>query len=108
MAHTMGDNVHGALANLSSAWEAFMLSFSESTGPAKEFLNWMADKIRGIANDLKSPEEKIEKIDYNFRTLAKKDANKKLLEVEKDFQNIRGLLMLVIQRNKHTQKLLFK
>ena len=83
MAHTMGDNVHGALANLSSAWEAFMLSFSESTGPAKEFLNWMADKIRGIANDLKSPEEKI---DYNFRTLAKKDANKKLLEVEKDFQ----------------------
>lgn len=86
MAHTMGDNVHGALANLSSAWEAFMLSFSESTGPAKEFLNWMADKIRSIANDLKSPEEKIEKIDYNFRTLAKKDANKKLLEVEKDFQ----------------------
>ncbi len=86
MAHTMVDNVHGALANLSSAWEAFMLSFSESTGPAKEFLNWMADKIRGIANDLKSPEEKIEKIDYNFRTLAKKDANKKLLEVEKDFQ----------------------
>lgn len=35
---------------------------------------------------MKSPEEKIEKIDYNFRTLAKKDANKKLLEVEKDFQ----------------------
>ena len=56
MAHTMGDNVQGAIANLSSAWEAFMLSFSESTGPAKEFLNWMADKIRSIANDLKSPE----------------------------------------------------
>ena len=86
MAHTMGDNVQGAIANLSSAWEAFMLSFSESTGPAKEFLNWMADKIRRIANDLKSPEEKIEKIDYNFRALAKKDANKKLLEVEKEFQ----------------------
>ena len=83
MAHTMGDNVQGAIANLSSAWEAFMLSFSESTGPAKEFLNWMADKIRSIANDLKSPEEKI---DYNFRALAKKDANKKLLEVEKEFQ----------------------
>ena len=86
MAHTMGDNVQGTIANLSSAWEAFMLSFSESTGPAKEFLNWMADKIRSIANDLKSPEEKIEKIDYNFRALAKKDANKKLLEVEKEFQ----------------------
>ena len=86
MAHTMGDNVHGALANLSSAWEAFMLSFSESTGPAKEFLNWMADKIRGIANDLKSPEEKIiEKIDYNFRTLAKKRCEQKVIGSRKRF-----------------------
>ncbi|UBD63999.1 phage tail tape measure protein [Bacteroides salyersiae] len=86
MAHTMGDNVQGALANLSSAWEAFMLSFSESTGPAKEFLNWMADKIRGIANDLKSPEDKIIQIETNFRGLAQKDANKKILEAEKEFQ----------------------
>lgn len=86
MAHTMGDNVQGALANLSSAWEAFMLSFSESTGPAKEFLNWMADKIRTIANDLKSPEDKITQIETNFRRLAQKDANKKILEAEKEFQ----------------------
>lgn len=86
MAHTMEDNVQGAMANLSSAWEAFMLSFSNSTGPAKEFLNWMADKIRGIANDLKSPEEKITQIETNFRGLAQKDANNKLLEVEKEFQ----------------------
>lgn len=86
MAHTMGDNVQGALANLSSAWEAFMLSFSESTGPAKEFLNWMADKIRTIANDLKSPEDKITQIETNFRGLAQKDANKKILEAEKEFQ----------------------
>lgn len=87
MAHTMGDNVQGALANLSSAWEAFMLSFSESTGPAKEFLNWMADKIRSIANDLKSPEDKITQIETNFRGLAQKDANKKVLEAEKEFQS---------------------
>lgn len=87
MAHTMGDNVQGALANLSSAWEAFMLSFSESTGPAKEFLNWMADKIRSIANDLKSPEDKITQIETNFRGLAQKDANNKILEAEKEFQS---------------------
>ena len=87
MAHTMGDNVQGALANLSSAWEAFMLSFSESTGPAKEFLNWMADKIRSIANDLKSPEDKVTQIETNFRGLAQKDANNKILEAEKEFQS---------------------
>lgn len=87
MAHTMGDNVQGALANLSSAWESFMLSFSESTGPAKEFLNWMADKIRSIANDLKSPEDKITQIETNFRGLAQKDANNKILEAEKEFQS---------------------
>lgn len=87
MAHTMGDNVQGALANLSSAWEAFMLSFSESTGPAKEFLNWMADEIRSIANDLKSPEDKITQIETNFRGLAQKDANNKILEAEKEFQS---------------------
>lgn len=85
MAHTMGDNVQGAIDNVSSAWEAFMLSFSKGTGPAKEFLNWMADKIRGIANDLKSPEEKIGQIETNFRELAKKNANSKVLTAEKEF-----------------------
>jgi len=85
MAHTMGDNVQGALANLSSAWEAFMLSFSNTTGPAKEFLNWMADKFRSIANDLKSPEEKIGQIETDFREMAKKRANSKILDAEKEF-----------------------
>ena len=87
MADTMADNVQGAIANLSSAWEAFMLSFSNSTGPAKEFLNWISDKIRSIANDLKSPEDKITQIETNFVELAKKDANKKILEAEKEFQS---------------------
>lgn len=85
MANTMGDNVQGALANLSSAWEAFMLSFSESTGPAKEFLNWMADKIRGIANDLKSPEQKVLMMESEGRPLANKDAQLKLFAAEKEF-----------------------
>lgn len=85
MANTMGDNVQGAIANLSSAWEAFMLSFSNTTGPAKEFLNWMADKIRSIANDLKTPEEKIGQIETDFREMAKKRANAKILDEEKEF-----------------------
>lgn len=42
MAHTMGDNVHGALANLSSAWEAFMLSFSSQRDLLRSFLiGWL-------------------------------------------------------------------
>ena len=85
MANTMGDNVQGAIANLSSAWEAFMLSFSNTTGPAKEFLNWMADKIRSIANDLKTPEEKIGQIETDFREMAKKRANAKIPDEEKEF-----------------------
>ena len=53
MASTMGDNVQGAIAGLSSAWEAFMLSFMNSTGPAKSFLDFLAKGIRNIAHELK-------------------------------------------------------
>lgn len=58
MANTMGDNVQGAIAGLSSAWEALMLSFSKSTGPMKDVLDFLARGIRNIANNLKSLEEK--------------------------------------------------
>ena len=58
MANTMGDNVQGAIAGLSSAWEALMLSFSKSTGPMKDVLDFLARGIRNIANDWKSLEEK--------------------------------------------------
>ena len=85
MANTMGDNVEGAVAGLSSAWEALALSFSKSTGPMKDFLNWMADKIRSIANDLKSPEERISQIELDFSSLAKKDANTKLAAAQEEF-----------------------
>lgn len=54
MADTMTNNVEGAIAGLSSAWEAFMLSFSNSTGPAKDVIDFFAKGIRGIANDLRS------------------------------------------------------
>ena len=45
----------------------------------------MADKIRSIANDLKSPEEKIGQIETDFREMAKKRANSKILDAEKEF-----------------------
>ena len=53
MANTMGDNVQGAILGLSSAWEAFMLSFKKSTGPAKNVIDFFARGIRNVANQLK-------------------------------------------------------
>lgn len=54
MANTMGDNVQGAIAGLSSAWEAFMLSFSKSTGLIKDVLDFFAEGLREVAKQLKS------------------------------------------------------
>lgn len=54
MANTMGDNVQGAIAGLSSAWEAFMLSFSKSTGLMKDVLDFFAEGLREVAKQLKS------------------------------------------------------
>ena len=58
MANTMTDNVQGAILGLSSAWEAFMLSFMNSTGPAKEVIDFFARGLRNIARDLASPDER--------------------------------------------------
>ena len=54
MADTMGDNVQGAVAGLSSAWEAFMLSFYESKGVMKDVLDFFAKGLRETAKQLKS------------------------------------------------------
>lgn len=54
MANTMGDNVQGAIAGLSSAWEAFMLSFSKSTGLMKDVLDFFAEGLREVSKQLKS------------------------------------------------------
>lgn len=58
MANTMTDNVQGAILGLSSAWEAFMLSFVNSTGPAKEVIDFFARGLRNIAKELASPDER--------------------------------------------------
>lgn len=58
MANTMTDNVEGAILGLSSAWEAFMLSFTNSTGPAKEVIDFFARGLRNIAKELAPPDER--------------------------------------------------
>lgn len=68
MANTMGDNVQGALAGLSSAWEAFMLGFYESKGVMKEVIDFLSRGIRNIANDMKDYDQLQE--DANNRAVA--------------------------------------
>ena len=58
MAHTMEDNVKGSIASLSSAWEALMLTFSNSKGTMKSVLDFLARGVRNIADDFKSLEDR--------------------------------------------------
>lgn len=85
MAHRMGDNVEGALAGLSSAWESFMLSFYKSKGVMKEVIDFLAQGLRNIANDLRPLEERendtIQEAIRNRAELRKQsEADKRLLE----------------------------
>ncbi len=45
MSETMSDNLKGAILSLQSAWEGFLLSMQESTGP-------LAGAVRGLANNI--------------------------------------------------------
>lgn len=58
MAHTMEDNVKGAINSLSSAWEALMLAFYNSRGTMKGILDFLARGVRNTAEQFKSLEEK--------------------------------------------------
>ena len=58
MAHTMEDNVKGAINSLSSAWEALMLTFYNSRGTMKGILDFLARGVRNTVEQFKSLEEK--------------------------------------------------
>lgn len=90
MANTMGDNVQGAILGLSSAWEAFMLSFMKSTGPAKDVINFFARGIRNIANQLKDTNQLQD--DYNNRavSMAQNEMAKSNI-LEKNVKNMQNL-----------------
>lgn len=86
MAHTMEDNVKGAIAGLSSAWEALMLSFSGSNGPAKDFIDWVAKKIRQIAELLKDPEQRLGDTESEIELNSQKEVSSKLEQIELEHQ----------------------
>lgn len=96
MANTMGDNVQGAILGLSSAWEAFMLSFMESTGPAKNVINFFARGIRNVANQLKDANQLQD--DYNNRAVAMaQNEMAKSNILEKNARNMQNLYQEYVQ-----------
>lgn len=86
MADEMGNNVQGAILGLSSAWEALMLTFSNGTGPAKSFIDWVATKIREIADLLKDPEQRVEGDSSKLTLSAQKEVQTKMEIQELEFQ----------------------
>ena len=90
MASTMGDNVQGAIAGLSSAWEAFMLSFMNSTGPAKSFLDFLAKGIRNIAHELKDNNQLQEEANNKAIASAQSEMSKSDI-LEKNAKNMQSL-----------------
>lgn len=86
MAEEMGNNVQGAIYTLSSAWESLMLSFSGGTGAAKDFINWVAAKIREIADLLKDPEQRSEDDVNQLQLAAQKEVQTKMETQELEFQ----------------------
>ena len=50
MAERMTSNVSGAMAMMKSAWEGFILSFSESTGPWKDVIDMITSGITAVTN----------------------------------------------------------
>lgn len=96
MANTMGDNVQGAILGLSSAWEAFMLSFKKSTGPAKNVIDFFARGIRNVANQLKDANQLQD--DYSNRAVAMaQNEMAKSNILEKNARNMQNLYQEYVQ-----------
>lgn len=85
MADTMGDNVQGAIANLSSAWEALALSFSNSKGWMKSVIDWLAEKIRNIASSTEEIEDRLARIGNTSTKQGEDTYNTQRLRVRTDY-----------------------
>lgn len=57
MAHTMEDNAKGAIASLSSAWEALMISLGKNTGVLSGIINEFTELVRSIRAVIATAEE---------------------------------------------------
>lgn len=61
MSNEMGNNVQGALNNMSSAWEALMLTIMRNTGAMKDFVDMATSGIRKLNEWIMSTDQLAEK-----------------------------------------------
>ena len=92
------NTVQGAVKSVTSAWEGFTLVFSNSKGPIKSFLQWMADTINLITDKLQSVQKKnkanaAEYVDYLFTQEEDEAAVRKRINdyVAREQENLRTL-----------------
>ena len=90
MADTMSNNVKGSIAGLSSAWEAFMLSFYDSKGIMKDVLDFLARGLRNVATQLKGYSELQDEADNKAVAFAQKEMMKSDI-LEKNTRNMQRL-----------------
>lgn len=87
MANTMGDNVQGAIAGLSSAWESLALSFSNSKGWMRDVVDWLANRIRSIANSIQDVDDRIPDISNTSSRQGEETYNTQLIELRTSYNN---------------------
>lgn len=87
MANTMGDNVQGAIAGLSSAWESLALSFSNSKGWMRDVVDWLANRIRSIANSIQDVDDRISDISNTSSRQGEETYNTQLIELRTSYNN---------------------
>lgn len=90
MADTMSNNVKGSIAGLSSAWEAFMLSFYDSKGTMKDVLDFFARGLRNVSTQLKGYSELQDEADNRAVAFAQKEMTKSDI-MEKNAKNMQRL-----------------
>lgn len=88
--NTMSNNVKGSIAGLSSAWEAFMLSFYDSKGIMKDVLDFLARGLRNVATQLKGYSELQDEADNKAVAFAQKEMMKSDI-LEKNARNMQRL-----------------
>ena len=92
------NTVQGATKSLQSAWEGFTLAFSNSKGPIKNFLQWMADTINRITDMLgartrNTKGNAAEYVDYLFSQEEDESVVRKRIDdyVAQERENVREL-----------------
>lgn len=92
------NTVQGATLAIKSAWEGFTLAFSNSKGPIKNFLQWMADTINKITDRLEAPQRRAkanasEYVEYLFTQEEDESAVRKRINdyVAREQERVREL-----------------